>query len=419
MPRTGETCTVRFSFDGEVIEAAPGEPIASAIAARGLSIARSPKFHRPRGPACFRSACDGCLARVSGQPNIMTCMVAAKEGDVVESQNTLGSRKLDLLRITDWFFPDGMNHHELFAGVVGVQKVMQIFARRIAGLGRLPAEIVPARAARRRDVDVLVIGGGPSGMAVASRLADAGRGVVIVDDGLEIGGNALSLPGAGFRGLRDRFAAATAIEVLAQSTAVGTFGDDVVVVTPAETLVFSARERVLATGAHDGVLAFAGNDLPGVMSARAAGVMLRFGAIPGARVVVVVSPLGGPFGEAYASAIGKVPGVTVEVVRGDPLAAKGVDRVRAVTVRVGAANREIEADAVLIDAPRAPSYELAEQLGARLVHEPRGYVTHAPEGRVREGVWACGELTGCPLDLAAIEVDADALVAAMLGRATA
>ena len=324
MPRTGDTCTVRFSFDGEVIEAAPGEPIASAIAARGLSIARSPKFHRPRGPACFRSACDGCLARVSGQPNIMTCMVAAKEGDVVESQNTLGSRKLDLLRITDWFFPDGMNHHELFAGVVGVQKVMQIFARRVAGLGRLPAEIVPARAARRRDVDVLVIGGGPSGMAVASRLADAGRGVVIVDDGLEIGGNALSLPGAGFRGLRDRFAATTAIEVLAQSTAVGTFGDDVVVVTPAETLVFSAGERVLATGAHDGVLAFAGNDLPGVMSARAAGVMLRFGAIPGARVVVVVSPLCGPFGEAYASAIGKVAGVTVEVVRGDPVAAGGV-----------------------------------------------------------------------------------------------
>ena len=206
--------------------------------------------------------------------------------------------------------------------------------------------------------------------------------------------------------------------MLAQSTAVGTFGDDVVVVTPAETLVFSAGERVLATGAHDGVLAFAGNDLPGVMSARAAGVMLRFGAIPGARVVVVVSPLGGPFGEAYASAIGKVAGVTVEVVRGDPVAAKGVDRVRAITVRVDGANREIEADAVLIDAPRAPSYELAEQLGARLVHEPRGSVAQAPEGRVREGVWACGELTGCPLDLAAIEADADALVAAMLGRVT-
>ena len=29
----------------------------------------------------------------------------------------VGSKDTDLLRVADWFFPEGMNHHELFAGV--------------------------------------------------------------------------------------------------------------------------------------------------------------------------------------------------------------------------------------------------------------------------------------------------------------
>src|SRR5437867_1026033 len=138
---------VTIQLDGEPIEAERGEPIAVALLAAGnLAFARSPKFHRPRGPACLRGACDGCLARVNDVPNVMTCMVPAEEGAVVRSQNTLGSREVDLLRVTDWFFPKGMNHHELFAGVPGVQRIMQTFARRVAGLGKLPTEAVAPRA---------------------------------------------------------------------------------------------------------------------------------------------------------------------------------------------------------------------------------------------------------------------------------
>src|SRR5215468_11164556 len=124
---------VTIEPDGEVVEAERGEPIAAALIAAGkIALARSPKFHRPRGPACMRAACDGCLARVKDVANVMTCMVAAEQGTVVRTQNTLGSREVDLLRMTDWFFPKGMNHHELFAGVPGVQQIMQTFARRVA-----------------------------------------------------------------------------------------------------------------------------------------------------------------------------------------------------------------------------------------------------------------------------------------------
>lgn len=413
-PDAGERVT--FTFDGDPIVAERGEPVASAIVASGrLSIARSPKFHRPRGPSCFRAACDGCLARVDGVPNVMTCRVPAREGMTVESQNTLGSRNVDLLRLTDWFFPDGMNHHELFAGVVGLQKVMQIFARRIAGLGKLPHEALPARSASRREADVVVVGGGPSGLEVASRLADRGRAPLLVDDGCALGGSAFALGSPQFSATFERFASARGrVEVFAESTVVGTFGDDLLLVTPTETLVVQARDVVLATGAHDGVLAFDGNDLPGVMSARAACLMLRYGAVPGKKVAVVVSEGGGPFGEAYASALGEKD-VAVTVVHGEPESARGTSRVKGVVVKSSGRKKELACDALIVDAPRAPSFELALQLGAALAHEPRGYVVEAENGRIKEGVWGVGELVGTPLEAGAIAREAEGVAARLAG----
>ena len=69
---------VTVTLDGEPLEPPEGEPLVCALTAAGkLALARSPKFHRPRGPSCLRAACDGCLARVDDAPNVMTCMVAA------------------------------------------------------------------------------------------------------------------------------------------------------------------------------------------------------------------------------------------------------------------------------------------------------------------------------------------------------
>jgi sarcosine oxidase subunit alpha len=164
---------VTIQFDGEPVAAERGEPVACALVGAGkMALARSAKFHRPRGPACLRAACDGCLARVDDAPNVMTCMVPAAEGTQVKTQNTLGSREIDLLRVTDWFFPKGMNHHELFAGVPGLQGIMQSFARRVAGLGKLPAQVAPPRTAARREADVVVVGGGAAALAVAARAAE-------------------------------------------------------------------------------------------------------------------------------------------------------------------------------------------------------------------------------------------------------
>jgi 2Fe-2S iron-sulfur cluster protein/pyridine nucleotide-disulfide oxidoreductase len=416
---------VTIRFDGEAVVADRGEPAAVALVAAGhLALARSPKFHRPRGPWCMRGACDGCLARVDDLPNVMTCRAPAADGMRIETQNVVGSGHTDLLRATDWFFPEGMNHHELFAGVPGAERILQALARRVAGLGKLPdgasaastrrghpfGEQGPSRSASRRDVDVLVVGAGPSGMAVALELLKRGRRVEVIDDDLAWGGSLqalAALPTSAWAQLSSAFGeavVASRLMVRMQTTAAGVYGDDVLVASGAGVEVVTARTLVLAPGAHDGVLAFEGNDVPGVMSARAAGWMASRGVSAGKRVIVTVAEGGGPFGDAYARA---VPDATV--VRGLPVRVRGNACVKEVTVDTERGPRRFACDALLIDAPRAPAYEVCAQAGAQLEHHPAGFIVKAPGGKIRDGVFAVGEAVGTPLDPEAIAREAAAV----------
>jgi sarcosine oxidase subunit alpha len=402
---------VTLTLDGEPITAERGEPLATALIAAGkTTIARSPKFHRPRGPACMRGACDGCLARVDETPNVMTCLVPAADGMTVVSQNRLGPRDADLLRVTDWFFPEGMNHHDLFAGVPGVQSIMQGFARRVAGLGKLPHDTEAPRKAARRQVDVVVVGAGPAGMAVAARLGQAGRSVEVLDDRLAPGGSVTALSkqdASRFQSIRAAFeegVASGAIRLRSRTTAGALYARDLLVVGEDGAEILEPKALVLACGAQDGALAFESNDVPNVMSARAAGWLLDSGVLVGEQIAVVVPSGGGPFGESFARAAEKH--VKVHVVHGDPISVRGSSRASGVRVRTAKGERELDADVVLIDAPRSPAYELCEQAGASLRPEPRGFVVVTDDGRIKDGVWATGEVCGVPFDAAAIEAHA-------------
>ena len=48
-----------------------------------------------------------------------------------------------------------------------------------------------------------------------------------------------------------------------------------------------------------------------------------------------------------------------------------------------------------------------EQAGARLVHAPRGFVPDVRSGRIRDGVFALGEVTGAPLEPGVIDEQAE------------
>lgn len=406
---------ITIHLDGEPVVAEEGEPAAVALLAAGrTTLARSPKFHRPRGPACLRGACDGCLARVDDVPNVMTCRVPAAEGMRIETQNVVGSRDTDLLRAADWLFPQGMNHHELLARVPGASRVIQALARRVAGLGKLPREAATPGVARRRAVDALVVGAGPAGMASALELAARGRHVEVVDDDRTWGGSARILVGAarpGWEPLLQAMGQAVAtgrVAVRSNATAAGIYGDDVVVADAQGIDVLSARTLVLAPGAHDGALAFEGNDVPGVMSARAGSRLLGHGVTPGKRPVVAVVGGAGPFGEAYA---GARPEATL--VRGTPVRVAGSARPREVAIATAKGELRLRCDALLVDAPSAPAYEICAQAGARLVHEGAGFrVSTGKGGKIREGVFAAGEVVGTPLDPTAIAGEAQALAEA-------
>jgi sarcosine oxidase subunit alpha len=274
----------------------------------------------------------------------------------------------------------------------------------------------------RREADVLVVGAGAAGMAVALELVRKGRAVEVVDDDLEWGGSLRALhgtdakPWAALVAAFGEAVAAARVTVRVRTTAAGVYGDDVLLVGAAvggagaagAVEVVTARTLVLAPGAHDGVLAFEGNDVPGVMSARAAGWLLARGVLPGKRILVVRAGAAGPFGEAYARA---VPGASLE--QGTPVAVRGSARVREATVASDQGQRTIPCDALLIDAPRAPAYELCAQAGARLADTSGGAagfaVTTGPGGTIRPGVFAVGEVTGAPLEPAVVTRDAATL----------
>ena len=384
---------VEIWHDGSALHAERGEPLACALIAENrLPIARSTKLHRARGPYCMRGACDGCLARVNGVPNVMTCQEPAFGGERIETQNVLGSRELDLLQASDFLFPGGIDHHRLLAGIRGVSGLLQAFARRVAGLGELPDAVQEPRQAVQRELDVLVVGGGRAGLVAAREL---GRRALLVDDQPELGGSLAALEPAQASALANA-ATQSGAELLPRTTAfaLSREPDDgsgrVTAVLAGPTGLIHARchSVLLATGCHDPVALFENNDLPGVISARAALRLWRRGIFIGKRLALLGT---GRFAERFL----ELAGASLELVIHPAQAAvraTGRGHVSALVMREGDGQRRLRVDGVLVEGAGAPSFELSVQAGARTVFDAgRGYVPQSEEdGRVAPRVFCAG-----------------------------
>lgn len=383
---------VTFRLDGKNVVGERGEPIAIAVLASGeRRMGRSPKLHRARGPSCLRGDCEGCLARVDGEPNVLTCMRPLSGGEDVSTQNVLGTKNVDLLRITDWFFPKGIDHHHLLAGVPGVSDVMQGFARRMAGIGRLPTDVVPPRPAERVDVDALVVGGGLAGASAAAALSAAGRSVHLVDDGIEMGGSAVAAGGdarKAFERLDLR-----RVEVHRRATVVGVYDGEALVARPDGALLVRPSAFVLATGAHDGALAVPNNDLPGVLGGRAVARLAAAGVRPTGKVAIVG---GGAWADLLERTLGDA--IVIRVEEAAVAGLRGSTRVKGIALADG---RTFDVDVVAACTPAAPAFELAEGMGATIETCPNGAgyrPVSRPDGRIAENAWATGECVGAPFD---------------------
>ena len=180
---------VTFTFHGAPVRGFEGDTLASALFAEGQRIfSRSFKYHRPRGLLCCRGSCPNCMLQVDGTPNVRSCVTPIREGARVEAQNVRGSLDHDLLAITDKiggpFTPVGFYYRTMIRPR-RAWPLYEKFLRNVAGLGKVDKH---ARRAHRYDVEhrhaeVLVVGGGDSGLAAAREAAAEGKQTVLVDNG--------------------------------------------------------------------------------------------------------------------------------------------------------------------------------------------------------------------------------------------
>jgi glycine cleavage system aminomethyltransferase T/NADPH-dependent 2,4-dienoyl-CoA reductase/sulfur reductase-like enzyme len=311
------TRPLRFTFDGRPMIGYSGDTLASALLANGVkTFGRSFKYHRPRGLMTAGVEEPNAMVTVGAggrtEPNTRATDVFLYEGLTAVSQNRWPSLALDagaLLGLAAPFIPAGF-YYKTFLGPPGLWRIYEHFIRHAAGLGKPPTDPEPdAYEQRAAFCDVLVVGAGPAGLAAALAAAKTGARVILAEQDAEPGGGLLRDPttidGADSADWTSQTVAeirARGGRVLTRATAAGYWDHNLV--TLAQRLTepgqppapgglaqrlwrVRAKQVVLATGAIERPLLFAGNDRPGVMLSQAARTYLtRFGILPGRRVVI-------------------------------------------------------------------------------------------------------------------------------------
>ena len=352
--------TLAFTFDGRAYAGHPGDTLASALLANGVRVVgRSFKYHRPRGVFTAGPEEPSALVRVGegarAEPNTRATMVELYNGLVAASQNHWPSLGFDVWALNNLFaplFPAGF-YYKTFIAPARAWPRYERFIRRAAGIGTHVPHPDPDRYERRfAHCDVLVVGGGAAGIMAATAAARAGADVMLADERDAFGGH--------LRGERTRAEALlpylralkqTNVRLLPRSTAFGVYDHGTVALgeriadhlgsaagsSPRQRLwMVQAREIVLATGAIERPLVFAGNDRPGVMLAAAARSYInRFAVAPGRRALVFTNN-----SDAYRTALdAAAAGLEVAAIvdarpapPGPPVAAA---RERGIAVRAG------------------------------------------------------------------------------------
>ena len=233
---------MRFTFNGRDMTGREGEMVSSAVFAGGERIfGHHHKDGGAQGLFCANGQCSQCTLIINGVP-LKSCIVPLAEG-------------------------------------------MEV--RTVEGLPELEHAAPPAvDPPETVEIDVLIIGAGPSGMAAARELGQAGFSTIIVDDKDRMGGKlvlqthkffgSVADCRAGTRGitiaklLEDELRAMDSVEIWLESIVLAVFSDGKVGIRkPQGYRLVKPRQLLVAAGAREKSLPFPGCTLPGVYGAGA------------------------------------------------------------------------------------------------------------------------------------------------------
>ncbi len=255
--------TVGFLFDGESLEGYEGEALSSALMALGkCSLSFHPKDGSPQGLFCANGQCSQCTVLIDGIPK-KSCLTALSEGMDVRS---------------------------------------------LKGLASLPELDQGLRQAERRALhtDILVIGGGPSGLSAAYELGKMGFQVVVADDKDRLGGKLVLQTHKFFGSEKDCYAGVRGIDIafkleaklkklptvtiLKNSPVVAIFKDRKAGIYKdySSYLLVEFTALVVASGAREKHILFPGCDLPGVLGAGAFQTLVNRDLVSASRRMLIV-----------------------------------------------------------------------------------------------------------------------------------
>jgi sarcosine oxidase, subunit alpha len=234
---------ILFSWNGRPMTAKKGEMVASALIANGIDVfGHHPRDGSAQGIFCANGQCAKCTVIADGVA-VKSCMTEVRQG---------------------------------------------MEARSAEGLPELP-ESVPVSGRPRIehvDTDVLIIGGGPSGLSAAIELGKRNIDTLLIDDKHALGGKLVLQThkffgseedsNAGTRGhdigklLSGEVSRHPSVKIWLKSTALFVFSDKKVGILKDETYKIVTPKRILnAAGAREKFLRFTGNHLARIYGAGA------------------------------------------------------------------------------------------------------------------------------------------------------
>ncbi len=253
----------RFFFDGNPVAGYAGEPVASSLVALGVAcFSRHHKDGAPQGLFCANGQCSQCTVLIDGIPR-KSCVTPLVEG-------------MDV--------------------------------RTLVGLPVLPASDEALKQAERRTIrtDILVVGGGPSGLSAAYELGKMGFQVVVADDKEKLGGKLVLQTHKFFGSEEDCYAGVRGIDIAGKlEEKLGRLPNVVILRNAPVVSIFKDRKAgiykdyssfllveftaiVVAAGAREKSILFPGNDLPGVYGAGAFQTLVNRDLVAASKKLLIV-----------------------------------------------------------------------------------------------------------------------------------